>query len=225
MMVAALASCAGCFTMYESEYPQVQMSSVDATAPAVQIAGFEANVTSYVPVYGYETYYRHVPGRHGGFWGPSTVATQTYVPQTSSTAAFRDRATEILETHGFNVKAEHPAYRIEVKFSGPFITDEDRGISALWTILSLLSADYGVQKWTAKLNIYDIASGRLLLHTDYVERFQAVVWGPIPLFSPSGSDKTAYNTIQCRCLSALTDRAMADATAFLASQVKKTEAK
>lgn len=219
---AALAACSGCFTICETPYPDVQMSSAGDVEVAVQIAGFDATVTSYLPVYGYETYYHCGYGRRrGGYWGPSTVATQTYVPQTSATTAFRDRAAEILEVNGFNVKSPSPAYRVEVAFSGPVVTDADRGMQAACTILSLLSADYGVQQWCAKLKIYDIASGRLLMHCDYAERYQAVVWGPLPLFSPSGSDKTSFNTIQSWCLSALTDRAMSDATAFLAGLAEK----
>ncbi len=216
-----LTTCAGCFTLCETPYPEVEMSNAGENDVSVQVAGFDATVTSYLPVYGYETYYHYGRGRRWGYWGPSTVATQTFVPQTTATTAFRDRATEILETNGFAVKTAKPVYRVEVAFSGPFVTDADRGIQAAWTILSLISADYGVQKWTAKLKIYDIASGKLLMHHDYSERYQAVVWGPIPLFSPSGSDKTSFNTIQCWCLSALTDRAMADATAFLAGRAEK----
>ncbi len=225
MMAAALTACAGCFTMCETPYPEVQMSSVGDGDITVQLAGFEANITTYIPVYGYETYYHYRSGRRGGFWGPSTVATQAYLPQTSATTAFMDRATDIFETNGFNLKSEKPDYRVEVKFSGPFVTGEDRGIQAAWTILSLLSADYGVQKWAAKLRIYDIASGKLLMHHDYEQRYQAVVWGPLPIFSPSGTDKTDGNTIQCWCLSALTDRAVSDATAFITGRTEKPASK
>ena len=226
LLLAALAACAGCFTLYETEYPMVQMSAAGDREVSVQIAGFEATVTTYIPVYGYTTYYHYGPGyRRGGYWGPSTVATETYMPQTQATSVFRDRATETLETSGFNLKSEKPDYRVEVKFSGPIITDEDRVIAAGWTLLSVLSADYGVQAWTAKLKIYDVATGKLVMHHDYVERYQAVIWGPIPIFSPSGSDKTSSNAIQSWCLTALTDRAMSDATAFLASVPAKNEAK
>jgi hypothetical protein len=61
------------------------------------------------------------------------------------------------------------------------------------------------------------------MHCDYSERYSALVWGPIPLFSPASSDKTSASKMQGWCLSALTDRAMADATAFLAAQADKAE--
>ena len=226
VLAAALAACAGCFTLYETEYPSVQMSAAGEREISVQLAGFEATVTTYVPVYGYTTYYNYGHPYRRGYWGPSTIATETYMPQTQTTPFFRDRATEALETSGFNLKSDKPDYRVEVKFGGPLVTDEDRVIEAAWTLLSGLTADYGVQAWTAKLKIYDVATGKLLMHYDYTERYQAVVWGPIPLFSPSGSDKTSANAIQSWCLTALTDRAMSDATAFLASAAAaKAEAK
>lgn len=217
--VVALMACAGCFTLHESEYPEVQMTPAGEKAVAVQLSGFEAFVTTYVPIYGYETVYRRGGGyRHPGYWWPTTIATETYVPQTSRTTGFVDRATELLESGGFNVRAEKPDYRIEVKFAGPFVTDGDRAVSAAWTILSLLSADYGVQTWTAKLKIYEVGSGRLLFRHDYMQRYQSVVWGPIPLFSAGGSDKTSPSVMQNWCLTALTDQAMADASAFLVSR-------
>ena len=124
--VVALLAFAGCITVFESEYPAVEMSSAGEADVKVQLAGFEAVVTTYDVVYGYETAYRyHSPHRryHYGYWAPSTVMTETYIPQSRPTSAFLDRATEILELNGFNPKTDKPEYRIEVKFDGPFVTD------------------------------------------------------------------------------------------------------
>ena len=219
---------AGCFTIFESEYPAVEMASAGNADVKVQLSGFEAAVTTYEVLYGYETSYRyhHYYGyrRNYGYWGPSTVMTETYVPQTRATSAYIDRETEILELNGFNPKTDKPEYRIEVKFGGPFVSDGERAAEAAWTIFSLLTADYGVHTWTANLKIYDVATGKLLMHYDYSERYSALVWGPIPLFSPAGSDKTSTNSMQNWCLTALTDRAMADATAFLSAKAKPAKA-
>ena len=228
LMTLSMLAFAGCFTIFESEYPAVEMASAGNADVKVQLSGFEAAVTTYEVLYGYETSYRyhHYYGhrRHYGYWGPSTVMTETYVPQTRATSAYIDRATEILELNGFNPKTDKPEYRIEVKFGGPFVSDGERAAEAAWTIFSLLTADYGVHTWTAKLKIYDIATGKLLMHYDYSERYSALVWGPIPLFSPAGSDKTSTNSMQNWCLTALTDRAMADATAFLSAKAKPAKA-
>ena len=228
IMALSMLAFAGCFTIFESEYPAVEMASAGNADIKVQLSGFEAAVTTYEVLYGYETSYsyHHYYGhrRHYGYWGPSTVMTETYVPQTRATSDYIDRATEILELNGFNPKTDKPEYRIEVKFGGPFVSDGERAAEAAWTIFSLLTADYGVHTWTAKLKIYDVATGKLLMHYDYSERYSALVWGPIPLFSPAGSDKTSTNSMQNWCLTALTDRAMADATAFLSAKAKPAKA-
>ena len=222
----ALLAFAGCFTVFESDSPAVGAPPAPAAEVRVQLAGFKAYVTTYDIVYGYETAYRYHYGyrRHYGYWGPSTVMTETYVPQTRTTSTFIDRATEILELNGFNTKTDKPEYRIEVKFDGPFVSDGERAAEAAWTIFSLFTADYGVHTWTAKLKVYNVATGKLLMHYDYSERYSALIWGPIPLFSPAGSDKTSAGAMQRWCLTALTDRAMADATAFLSAQAKPAKA-
>ena len=226
IMTLSLFAFAGCVTIFESEYPAAEMTSAGNADVKVQLSGFEAAVTTYEVLYGYETSYRYHCGyrRHYGYWGPSTVMTETFVPQTRVTSDYIDRATELLELNGFNPKTEKPEYRIEVKFGGPFVSDSERAAEAAWTIFSLLTADYGVHTWTAKLKIYDVATGKLLMHHEYSERYSALVWGPIPLFSPAGSDKTSENSMQNWCLMALTGRAMADATAFLAAQAKPANA-
>lgn len=226
MLTACVASVlCGCLTVHHCEYPEVVMSQAPAGAETrVQLSGFEATITSYVPVYGHETvwrpshgYWHH--GRYRGYGGMSTetYTTTTYIPQTNPTTAFVEQAQDRLENAGFLVNGTNAAYRVEVKFSGPTVTDGERSAQLLWLLCSALSADYGVQTWTAKLRIYDVASGKLLMHNDYSERYTAVVWGPIPILSPAGSDQTDSTVMQSWCLSALTDRAMADASAFLSS--------
>ena len=103
---------AGCFTIFESDYPAVEMAAAGNADVKVQLSGFEAAVTTYEVIYGYETAYRYHYGyrRHYGYWGPSTVMTETYVPQTRATSAFIDRATEILELNGFRLDNLLPPY-------------------------------------------------------------------------------------------------------------------
>ena len=140
ILTLSMLAFAGCFTIFESEYPAVEMSSAGNADIKVQLSGFEAAVTTYEVLYGYETAYRYHYGyrRHYGYWGPSTVMTETYVPQTRATSAYIDRATEILELNGFNPKTDKPKFRIEVKFGGPFVSDGERAAEAAWTISSLI---------------------------------------------------------------------------------------
>ena len=215
--IAAL-STAGCFTVNETPYPSVSSSAAPADkAVHVQLSGFEAAVTTYVPVYGYETVlssaHGHGPRRHRLY--ATTIATETYVPQVNNSTAFIDRATDTLEKCGYVLQTTNPKYRIEVKFSGPFVTDGEFAKSAAWSLLTVFTADYGTQTWTARLKIHELATGKVVLFRDYTQKYESLVWGPLPIFSPAGSDKSDYNMMQSWCLTALTDRAMADATAFL----------
>jgi hypothetical protein len=68
------------------------------------------------------------------------------------------------------------------------------------------------------LKIYDVASDRLVHHKDFSQRYEAIVWGPIPIFSPAGSDTISYGSMQNWCLSALTDLSVAEAMTFLGAQ-------
>lgn len=228
-LLAAFA--AGCFTVSHSDYPEVAFTSAPAGRTlAVALSGFEATVTTYSAVYGYSSgwrydggFYRHGRYRPGGIY-PVTYSTTTYVPRTEITSAYVEQAQDALERSGFVVSPRDARFRVEVKFSGPVVTDGDRTAEILWWICTLFTTDYGTQTWSARLKVYDTATNRLVFSHDYVERYKAVVWGPIPLFSPAGSDQTSYNVMQGWTLSALTDRAMADATAYLAAVAAQTEA-
>ena len=218
ILFAAVAMLSGCFTLYRTDYPATAVTAPRAGQDTqVQLSGFEASVTTYVPIYGYETVWHERWGRHGGL-SSSMRSSSTYIPQTSRTALFLDRATEQMECAGYNLKTATPRYRVEVKFTGPVVTDGDRGVTAAWVLLSALSADYGVQTWGAKLKIYDLSTGRMVHFREFTQRYQAVVWGPLPILSPAGASDTDFNTMQSWCLTALTDLAVADATAFLSAQ-------
>ena len=128
------------------------------------------------------------------------------------------RATDTLEKCGYILQTTTPKYRVEVKFSGPFVSDGEVAEAAAWSLFSILTADYGVQTWSARLKIHNLTTGKVELFKDYTQKYESLVWGPIPIFSPAGSDKSNYNMMQSWCLTALTDLAMADATAFLAGK-------
>lgn len=220
MAFSAMAILAGCFTVKETEFPQTSVASLpEGKEISVNLQGFESTVTDYMAVYGYDTVWvsGHPRGRYG--WRPghyATVASSTYVPQVRTTDFFLSRAQTGMESAGFVTKAQQPDYLVKVEFGGPFVTDSERGVAAMWMILSIFSADYDVQTWTAKLKIYDNKTGKMVFHRDYSQRYEVAVWGPIPILSPAGSSKNTANAMQSWCLTALTDRAVADASAFLA---------
>ena len=216
--------CAGCFTLMETPYPETVVASLpEGKELSVQLKGFKAMVTEYIPIYGYDTIW--VEGRPRGRYGwvPGhyrTVTSSTYVPQTSESDVFAQRARTLAESAGLTTMATQPDYIVETTFGGPYVSDDERGVEALWMILSVLSADYSVQTWTAQLKIYDNKTGKLLFHHDYSQRYEVTIWGPLPILSPSGSSKNTFNAMQSWCLTALTDRVMADTVTFLASKAK-----
>lgn len=222
--VAMAIALTGCFTFRETPYPQTAMTSVpEGKNVSIVIRGFKSVVTEYRPVYGYDNVWvsGHPHGRYG--WTPGryhTVMSTTYVPQTRESDAFAQRATLAAEKSGFVTMAEKPNYIVEATFAGPVVDGDDMSVRGLWLLLSVLSADYVANTWTAQLKVYDNSTGKLIFHHDYSQRYQVAVWGPIPLFSPACSPKNDSGAIQDWCLSALTDRMMADVSAFLAPRAK-----
>ena len=222
-VLALLGLFAGCLTVHHSEFPELAMTDAPKDREIrVAVAGFEATFTTFTPIRTYSTAWTPGGGyyRHGRYYRegpyPTTVSSTTYVPQTNQSTAFAERATDILETNGFTVSATNADYIVEVRFSGPVVTNGDRTREALCIVFSLLTADYSAVTWSARLNIRDARSGRLVMHREYSERGSAAVWGPIPLLSPASADDTSSQSLQAWCMTALTDRAMADATDFLA---------
>lgn len=220
LAVSTLAT--GCWTFNESEYPEVAIMrspKTDKGAISVGVSGFEATVVEYSTMHGYSTVYSSgFFGRHhyhpGGFDVVSTTAT---IASDRKTDMFLKRAREKLEDAGYIIAANTPDWTIEVNFSGPFVTSADRTESALWMIGSVFFLDYSTEEWTAKLRLRDNRTGELVFHREYAQRYETNVFGLIPIFGIAGCDKTSGNYMLVWCLSALTDRAIADATAFLTS--------
>ncbi|MGN0846272.1 MAG: hypothetical protein ACI4RA_02670 [Kiritimatiellia bacterium] len=213
----------GCFTLKQTEMPQVQMSRAPAGRDVkVGVAGFAATIMEYIPVYGYQTVYvDHGPsyGRRGRrYWGGGhyeTVTSETLVPQAHASEAFILRAQTLLEDAGYLVRAPQPDYTVEVTFGGPFVRDDERAVEFAWMFCSLFSAEYATQTWTAKLRIYDVKTGRVLHTGDYAQKYEDCVWSPLFFIGLAGYTENSFNFMQSWCLTALTDRTIADATAFL----------
>lgn len=214
----------GCFTLHEAEPVQVQMSSLPGNREVkVALSGFAATITEYIPIYGHQTYYVEggpMWGRHGRRgWYPGhyeTATTETLIPQITKTEVFRQRAQNLLEDSGFLLRASPADYNLDVTFEGPFVSDDERSVEWAWMLCSVLSAEYSVQNWTAKLRIYDNKTGRVVFSREYAQKYDNVVWSPLFFVGLAGYTRNTYNYMQSWCLTALTDRAMADATAFLA---------
>ena len=218
-VVLALAL-SGCWTIRETAHESVSVGSLASGREVrVQLAGFDAVVTSFVPTYGYTTIVDDGPwygwhGRHRYGCGVTTVSTTEFVPHAEKTSFYLNRATDTLEKAGCILQTTSPQYRVEVRFEGPYDEPGDGWAAAGWMLCTILTTDYGAQNWAAKLKIHDLNTGRLVHERDFVERDEAVVWGPIPIFSPSFSNRTSEKTMQHLCLTALTDRTVSDALKF-----------
>lgn len=213
---------AGCWTVRETPPPEVAVGHLpDGKEPKVKVEGFEATVTTYETAYGYGTVSGYgapvynCRGYSRGGYGTATYSTTEYIPHTELTPVYRDRATDALERAGCIVQAKDPQYRIEVRFDGPFTESGDAWATAGWLICTIFTADFGAQDWTAKLKVHDLSSGRLIHEKDLMVRDEAVVWGPIPIFSPASASRTSSSVMKDNCLNALTDLAVAEAVSFL----------
>ena len=220
---SAILLLSGCWTVRETDHAVPPIGSLPSgREPKVQVSGFEATVMTYDTAYTYGTgnvggWYDYRGCYRGGF-DMGMYSSTTYIPRVEETKAYLDRATDLLEHAGCIVKAKDPQYGIEVRFDGPFSEPGDTWAEAGWLVCTILTADFQAQNWAAKLRIHDLGTGKLLHEKDIVERDEAVVWGPIPLISPSTSPRTSSGTMKEKCLSALTDKAVAEAIAFLSTK-------
>lgn len=223
-VIAAAAIAQGCFTISQSEYPAVELAQAKGDDVRISLSGFETTDILYTPVYGYSTVWGGSPGYwhrghyHGGAIYPQTVSTTTYIPERRISTDFAERAQDAFESAGFIVSATNQAYTIDLKFTGVVKTDADSTREAACMLLSLLTADWTRETWNARLKITDSASGKVLFSRTYSQTYSAAVWGPIPLFSPLSSTEVSDSYIKGWCLSALTDRAVSDATAYLSQR-------
>lgn len=223
MSCSALLLLAGCFTLHRTPQTQHPMTRApEGKDVKVAVSGFAATITEYIPMYGYETTYVDGGwygrrGRRAGWYGGHYVTTtrETLIPQVKPSEAFLRRARDHFEENGFLLRAAPAEYTVEVTFDGPFITSDEQAVQWAWMLCSILSAEYSTQTWTAKLNVYNNKTGRIVFHRDYKRKFEDVVWSPLFFVGLAGYTENTFNYMQSWCLSALTDAACSDATAFL----------
>ena len=217
----------GCWAFREAVHPEIAVPALPSGKDVrVQLAGFDATVTTYDTAYGYGSvstfgapYYAGRRGRYyGGGFGTTTYQTTEFIPRTEATSVYRNRAADALERAGCILQTKDPQYRVEVRFEGPFSESGDGWATVGWIVCTIFTADYGAADWSAKLKIHDMKTGKMIHEKDFMERDEAVVWGPIPIFSPACNSRNSPSVLKDDCLTALTDRAVAEAVSFLSKR-------
>ena len=229
IMLAAVAAVAlsGCFTVYETESPEVVISRVPGDKK-VAVEGFLTTVVTYIPIYTTETgfvdrgpYYRGPYGRRHRHYGPgpgpmfATTTTETLIPQVNTTDAYVKRAQSRLEEAGCILRASPAKYVVSGEFGGPFDPD-----GANWRRLGIdlgtaLFALYDTASYTLSVKVYDQETGKPLFAQNYEQTYSATGFSPLWLLGLMAYDNITSSYQHSWCLAVLTDRAMADVSAFM----------
>lgn len=221
LLITSVLLFSGCWTFNETEFPRTEVSEAAGKAKekTLSLAGFEALLTEYEAINGFQTVY--VPGHYGRrYYHPGyvqTVPVTSYVATKRSSDMFLRRAQDEFEKSGYSLAVASPDITVDVRFEGPIRGTGTELSQFCWRLFSAFLCDYEAVTWTAKLRIRDAKSGKLLFFHDYEQNYETNVFGLIPLFSISACPETSYAHMQSWCLAALTDRAVADATAYLKS--------
>ena len=220
--VLAVTALAGCWTVSETEYPEVKVTPLPAgKAMAVSLVGFEAGVSKYVPVEGHEQMSVADSDHTDGPYAKAASCTNGYCALRSTfSRRLIDRAAVGLERKGFVIRNMSPDYVIELKFSGPVVPDYDVLKQVGRLIFTVFTYERITETWSARLRIYDRASRKWIFTKDYVQEYSDAEWGPIPVASPACSPKIRSSAASSWALTALTDQAIADASAALAEKAK-----
>ena len=220
----AAAALAGCFTIYETEAPQVVLSKVSGDKK-VAVEGFLTTVVSYIPVYStstsfidggpryYGRHYRHYAGP-----GPmlATTQTETLVPQVNTTDAYLKRVQSRLEEAGCILRSAPAQYIVSGEFAGPFDPSGANWRRAGIDLGTGLFAMYDTSSYTLSVKVYEQATGKPLFAQNYEQTYSATGFSPLWIFGMMAYDNITTSYQHSWCLSVLTDRAMADVSSFLA---------
>lgn len=218
--VVLAGSATGCWTFGKSEYPACEVTRANnSTNVTIAVTGFDAVVTEYETIYGTAAVY--VPGHYGyrhyhpGFYDIQT--TSYLMPQHRATDMFRARASESFEDAGYVLAGVGIAadYSIDVRFEALEREAGDAAAELGWILGTLFFCDYESAEWSAKVRLRDNHTGKIVFRHVYRQRYEAKSVGLLPLFCASANHELSLGYSQGWCLTALTDRVVADVTAFL----------
>lgn len=212
----------GCWTVSETEYPDIEVTRLPAGKTAsVSFSGFAVDLQKYVPVEGHEQMKTNAADRVDGPCAKASSATNVfYVTRNTASSKLMDRAAIGLERKGFEIKAMKPQYVIDMKFEGPFDRDYDALKWFGFSLCTIFTADKNVETWTGRMRVFDYAAKKQLFVKHYTNECAITVWGPIPIASPACHPRITCTACSSQALSAMTDEAMADASKFIVDRTK-----
>ena len=214
----------GCFTVYETDFPEVVMTKVSGDKK-VAVEGFLATVVSYTPIYTTETsFVGHGPymyGRHHRHYRPgpgpmmATTTTETLIPQVSTTDAYVKRVQSRLEDAGCILRSSPAKDVVSGEFAGPFNPPGANWRRAGIDLGTALFAMYDTASYTLSVKVYDQETGKPLFAQNYEQTYSATGFSPLWILGLMAYDNLTTSFQQGWCMSALVDRAIADVSAFL----------
>lgn len=212
----------GCWTLSETEYPDYTVARLPkGKSVTVYLSGFEAEVQRYVVPEGHETMKTNAEDRvDGPFVKASQNTNIAYSARSSIASHLIDRAAIGLERKGFTIRELDARYTVEVKFTGPVEQDYNVLKQLGYAICTIFTMERNGETWEARLKIIDEKTRKTVFRKKYVQPYDVTVWGPIPIASPACSPKITCTAASSWALTALTDAAIADASAFLADKAK-----
>lgn len=213
----------GCWTVSETEFPQVSTTPAPSgKSVVVKLANFRTGVYNYKLVEGHETMQ--------GAADPSTVKRdfqQSYVDssmswmlQSSASGSLVSRAMTELMRQGYTINPDAAKYQIELAFEVPVLPEHDVLRQWGYYLCTIFTAENTKVTWSAKLQVRNAETDENLFEKRYTQEYEVMSWGPLPLLSPCFSLKTSVCYVNSWALTALTDLAIADASAFISNREK-----
>ena len=212
----------GCWTVSETEYPQGAIRKLpQGKTMKVSVIGFKTGLYEYTPTPGHEAMLTNLDDCVDGPYAKANVVTNTYAGLLSVPANRMIARAEIgLERKGYTIVKVNPQYVVEVNFAGPFPRDYTVLKQVGLAICTLFTMEKETAKWTARLNVYDRATNKVVFTRDYTQEYEVSVWGPIPVASPACEPKITEHAANNWAVTALSDRAIDDASDFLFGKVR-----
>ena len=215
--VVGLLAVSGCWTLSETDYPEVAINRLPAGKTVlVSCDNFGGGPFKYVPVAGHEVMATNVDDRLDGPCQKEDLRSTNGMGLLAlATSRLQSRVEAGLERKGYTIKHLNPKYAIALTFEGLSPRDYTVLKQLGLGLCTLFTMEKEVVSWKARLRIRDQQSRKIVFEREYEQEYEVSVWGPIPVASPACHPKITENAANCWALTALADRATADAAAFL----------